>query len=386
MSSADTRKDNPEEVVEVTTALVVAPSTALATARRQAEGYRQHTKADETQRGYGNDWKRFQGWATANGVPALPATPEDVAAHVGWLADQGCSVATIERFLSAGRYYHRAVGLDVPRNATVVSETMKGIRRKVGVKPTKKAPLGIEALVEVCGRLGTDATGVRNRAMLTVGWFCALRSVNLAGIRREHVRLVRVEAEEIDDYDRPSGLILLLPGSKTDQLKKGRHVAVHAQHNETVCPVRALLEYFRAHRFASEDLIFPVSARTISRLIKRLAANPDHGHGSLREISDCEACDAVVRRFASHSLRRGIATTFARKGIPERDIMHHGGWVSERVARGYMEEATLFQNNPTKNLTGEAPASTPVPVKTTAPSTRTRRRRRRRHSRFFRER
>jgi integrase len=379
MSSTDTRKDDPEETIEVTTALVVAQSTTLATARRQAEGYRQHTKASETQRGYRNDWKRFQGWATANGVPSLPAAPEDVAAHVGWLADQGHTVATIERFLSAGRYYHRAVGLDFPRSAFVVSETMKGIRRKVGVKPTKKAPLGIEALVVVCGRLGTDAIGVRNRAMLTVGWFCALRSVSLAGIRREHVRLVRVEAEEIDDYDQPSGLILLLPGSKTDQLKKGRNVAVHAQHDETVCPVRALLVHFQANRFAPNDLIFPVSPRTISRLIKRLAANPDHGHKSLREISGCETCNPVVQRFASHSLRRGVATTFARKGTPERDIMHHGGWVSEKVARGYMEEATLFQNNPTKDLTGKSePAATrPAPQKVQVRRRKRRRRRRR---------
>jgi integrase len=381
MSSIDTRKYQPEKAVEATTAIVVVPSTALATARRQAEGYRQHTKASETQRGYRNDWKRFQGWATANGVPALPATPEDVAAHVGWLADQGCSVATIERFLSAGRYYHRAVGLDFPRNATVVSETMKGIRRKVGVKPTKKAALGIEALVEVCGRLGADAIGVRNRAMLTVGWFCALRSVSLAGIRREHVRLVRVEAGEIDDYDRPSGLILHLPGSKTDQLKKGRDVAVHAQHDETVCPVLALLIYFRANQFASDDLIFPVSARTISRLIKRLAANPDHGHRSLREISTCEACDSVVRRFASHSLRRGAATTFASKGAPERDIMRQGGWVSEKVARGYMEEATLFQDNPTKDLTGKIePSVTRLAPQKVQVRRRKRRRRRRRYA------
>lgn len=356
-----TGKNDDEPTVEVVSTgaeLAVAPSEALVAARQRADEYRQHTKASETRRGYKGDWERFLAWARANGAAPLPATPETVSLHLVWLADRGLSAGTIERFLTSARHYHQAAGFDFPRNAYVVSETLKGIRRTVGVKRTKRAPLGLKALSEACERAqrdaehrGTPDVGLQQRAMLTVGWWCMLRSVNLVAIRREHVRLVRVEDDEwIDDGDQPNGLILYLPGSKTDQLKKGRDVAVHAQEDESVCPVRALAAHFGASRFAPEDLIFPVSQRTVSRLIKRLVANPVHGHSTMREIAACEACSTAARRFASHSLRRGSATKLSREGVSDREIMRQGGWKSEKVMRGYIEDATLFENNPTKGL------------------------------------
>jgi len=364
MSSTEGEKEAGELTVEVVpagTELALAPSAALTAARQRADEYRQHTKASETQRGYRGDWARFRAWATASGAVALPATPETVSLHLVWLADRGLSVGSMERFLTSARHYHRAAGLDFPRNAFVVSETLKGIRRRVGVKRTKRAPLGLRALSEACERAQREAehcgkpdVGLQQRAMLTVGWWCMLRSANLVAIRREHVRLVRVEDDEwVDDNDQPNGLILHLPGSKTDQLKAGREVAVHAQADESVCPVRALAAHFDASRFAAEDLIFPVSSRTVSRLIKRLAANPAHGHKTMREIAACEACAMAGRRFASHSLRRGSATKLAREGVPDREIMRQGGWKSEKVMRGYIEDATLFENNPTKGFTGK---------------------------------
>lgn len=364
MSSDDTVIASASEVVEARAELVKAPSAALTAALKQADEYRRHTKAKATEGAYESDWRRFRAWATAAGVPALPATPEIISAHLSWLAEEGYSVASMERFLSAGSHFHRAAGLDFPRNAHVVAETLKGIRRRIGVKRTKKAPLGLKALAEACASVlrETEAgpeperlLGLRNRALLTVGWFCMLRSANLVAIRREHVRLVRFDADEwIDDEEAPAGLIVHLPESKTDQLKEGRDVAVHAQGDEIVCPVRALAAYLRAVPIGPEELIFPVSERTVSRLIKRLAANPAHGHKSLREISQCESCATIARRFASHSLRRGAATTQAERGVPEREIMRQGGWKNERVMRGYIEHATLFQNNPTKDLSGAA--------------------------------
>jgi integrase len=361
MSSTESAKEADEPTVEVVSAgteLVLAPSAALTAARQRADEYRRHTKASETQRGYKGDWARFLAWATASGAVALPATPETVSLHLVWLADRGLSVGTIERFLTSARHYHLAAGFDFPRNAYAVSETMKGIRRTVGVERTKRAPLGLKALSEACERAQREAehhgkpdVGLQQRAMLTVGWWCMLRSANLVAIRREHVRLVRVEDDDwVDDSDQPNGLILHLPGSKTDQLKRGRDVAVHAQADESVCPVRALAAHLDASRLAAEELIFPVSSRTVSRLIKRLAANPAHGHSTMREIAACEACATAARRFASHSLRRGSATTQARKGVANREIMHHGGWKSEKVMLGYVEDATLFENNPTKGL------------------------------------
>lgn len=357
--------------VEIVDALVVSQSSALAEDVKHVREYLGRTKAESTLKAYEDDWKRFKAWATTRGVRALPATPETVSAHLGWLASEGYSLSIITRFLSSAGHFHHAVGLDFPRNAILVSETLKGIRRGKGAQQTKKAPLGLEALTTTCRRVLAEAAhrgepdvGLRNRAMLTVGWFCMLRSANLVAIRREHVQFV------------PEGLTLYLPSSKTDQLKKGREVAVHIQWDKTVCPTAALTEYFEAVRFAPGDLIFPVSERTVTRLVKRLVADPEHGHKSLREIDQCVVCGETVRRFGSHSLRRGSATELAERGTERRGIMRQGGWKNEQVMDGYVEHATLFKNNPTKGLTDKP--EPPAPPAHVLVRSRNRRRRRRR--------
>lgn len=376
-------KDTPtESEAELVDDLVVAPSFALAADVRSAQEYLGHTRGNATLLAYKDSWKRFVAWAKSRGVEPLPASAEVVSLHLGWLAKEGYSVSTIERFLSAAGYYHRAAHQDFPRTAYVVSETLKGIRHTIGVKRVRKAPLGLELLADACTRLrhGVEGLGETERALrarqvalLTVGWWCTLRGDNLVSIRREHVRLVRRETG-LDDAVQPNGLILHLPRSKTDQIQEGRDLGVYAQEDARVCPVRALLDLFEVQPFEPEELIFPISKRTITRLIKKLITNPEHKH-SVRNIKDCKACSEAVRRFGSHSLRRGSATTFANEGAPEREIMRHGGWKTEKVARSYMDQGTLFENNPTKNL-AKAPQTAPTQAVLVQPSKLKKKRRR----------
>lgn len=374
------------EVVAVDAgALVKASSAAHAVSLSRAREFRRHTRADKTEKAYAGAWSRFRAWGAANGVPTLPTSPEIVEMYAGHLASEGCRISTLEQFLSAGTYYHRASGYDFPRSTPGVRETLKGIRKKMGLGRVKRAPLGLADLAAACERI----ENLRDRALLTVGWFCALRSASLIAIRREHVRLVRVVRDNpIDDDQNPNGLIIHLPRSKTDQQGEGDDVAAVAQDVESVCPVRALVAYFVANKFEPNDLIFPMSERTVSRRVKRLVTNAEHGHKTMREIEACASCAATAKRFGSHSLRRGVATGMAQAGAGEREIMRQGKWTSEKVARGYMDDATLFVNNPTKGLSARLVPPKPVvapqvPEKSTVQS---RRRRRRRRSLFTRER
>lgn len=374
-----TSLETSAELVQV----VPGPSAALVAAVRRAEEYGRQTRAERTEKAYASDWRRFEAWATDTDAPTLPAHPAVVAAHLSWLADEGYSASSIERALAGVAHYHKVAGYDFERGAPVIARALDGIRRRIGTRRVKKAPLGLRALADICAR----DIGSRSRALLTVGWFCMLRSDNLVAIRREHVRFVRFEGEElVDDEGRPEGLIVHLPGSKTDQRKEGRDIAVHAQTDRSVCPVAALSAYLREHAFKPEELIFPLSRSTVSRLVKRLVADPSHGHKTLREIAQCTSCSNVAHRFASHSLRRGSATKYAQDGVAERDIMRHGGWKTERVLRGYIEHATLFQNNPTKVEAAPvaAPRAAPPPTAVAVaskPRVRPRRRRRARRSR-----
>lgn len=343
-------------------ALAVAPSAELAAAFEASAVFRKEARSARTRAAYESDWKRFKGWAAQHRARSLPASPETVASYLGWLGTEGYSVSTIERFLSAATVYHHAADFDFPRGARVVKSTLKGIknnRAEEGLLPTKKTALPLELLTMAFERLIVEAAteserrvSLRRRAMLAVGWFCTLRGNNLVRIRRKDVRFARVgeKGRFFETSSGANGIIIHLPRSKTDQEGKGERVSAHAQPNELVCPVRLLESYFKETSFAPNDLIFPVNERTVSRLVKRIVANPDHRHKTMKQITECKECAENARLFASHSLRRGSATEFAANGSQERHIMKHGKWKNERIARGYMDDADLFINNPTKDL------------------------------------
>jgi integrase len=50
-------------------------------------------------------------------------------------------------------------------------------------------------------------------------------------------------------------------------------------------------------------------------------------------------------QFAGHSLRAGLATAAAAAGVSERAIMNQTGDRSVVVARRYIREGSLFQEN-----------------------------------------
>ena len=307
-------------------------SAALVRAVQRAEEYGRAAKAAATQTAYAGDWKRFCGWVEGMGATALPADPEIVAGYLAHLADEQYGISTIERVLSAVRFYHKQAGRDWYRGHPAVAATLEGIRRDIGTEHIGKTPIGLELLAAL-----VDGLSLRDRALLTIGFFGSLRSANLVAIELGHVNF------------RPEGVVIHLPTSKTDQRKQGRDVAIHYQPNRSVCSVVALEAYLAASGI-TEGRIFPVSRRYVTRLVKRAVANPDHEHAGLREVEQCAECAARSRSFASHSLRRGFATSAAKDGVAGEAIMRQGGWKSERTMRGYIEYATPFENNATKDL------------------------------------
>ena len=98
------------------------------------------TRAVATLRAYRADWADFTVWCQMLGVEPLPAAPAVLAAYLSELAQPGddrrpAAVATIERRLSAIAQAHRVAGLASPRRDPLVAETLRGVRRLLGVAP-----------------------------------------------------------------------------------------------------------------------------------------------------------------------------------------------------------------------------------------------------------
>lgn len=298
-----------------------------------AAGFASKGKAESTLKVYRRDWSAFAAWCDARGLQSLPAAPEAVALYITHLAQQDRKPATIERKLVGISQAHKHGRLPSPTTAVVVRETLKGIRRSLGVAQEQKAPLAVSELRRVLDVLPGRLLGVRDRALLLVGFAGAFR-------RSELVRFDVGDCAFVDD-----GAILTLRYSKTDQEGEGRLVGLPFGSTPDVCPVRSLRRWLDASG---------IEVGSIFRPIDRWA------HVGVNRLSDAAVAKIVKRyvavagmdasRFAGHSLRAGFATAAAKAGKSERAIMAQTGHRSVAMVRKYIRDGSLFNENAASGL------------------------------------
>jgi integrase len=285
--------------------------------------------AENTWRGYRSDWEHFTTWCVAHGRSALPAEPATIALYLAGNADL-LRVATLQRRLAAISRAHRAIGLASPTSMSnpIVSETWKGIRRSKGVAQTGKAALLTADLRQMLAAIPSGLIGIRDRALLLLGFAGAFR-------RSE---LVALNVEDLDF--REEGLVIGLRRSKTDQEGQGREVGIPYGSDPSTCPYRNTRAWLRASAIEQGSLFRRVdrhgrigperlSDKGVALIVKRYAA----------------AIGRDASQFAGHSLRAGLVTSAAMAGASERSIMAQTGHRSVGMVRRYVRSCSLFQDN-----------------------------------------
>jgi integrase len=292
-----------------------------------ARGFAAEAKSQRTRRAYGGEVGAFASWCAGAGLEALPATGRTVALYLTHMAEKGRKPAGIELALAAIAQAHKAAGFESPRTAAEVQEVRRGIRRSLGVAPAQKAPVLVSDLKAMLKALPDALVGLRDRALLLVGFSGAFR-------RSELIALDVADLSFTDD-----GLEITLRRSKTDQESEGRKVGIPFGSTPETCPVRSLRAWLEASA-ATEGPVFRevtrhgrskgrLTAQSVALAVKRAA----HAAG----------LDPV--RFSGHSLRAGLATSAARAGKSERAIMAQTGHRSEKMVRRYIRDASLFTDN-----------------------------------------
>ncbi len=161
--------------------------------------------------------------------PALPADPAAISVYLTFLAGHGARVGTMSRRLSAIRFAHRLRDLPDPTEAARVVAVWEGIRRIHGAPPEQAAPLmppELFAVLDACpqtrhwktkGRAAQpDLAGLRDRALILVGFVAALRRSELVGLDVDAVAA------------HPNGLVVTIRRSKTNQTGEAEHVVLPA--------------------------------------------------------------------------------------------------------------------------------------------------------------
>jgi integrase len=170
--------------------------------------------------------------------------------------------------------------------------------------------------------------GLRNRALLLLGFAGAFRRTELVSLNRGDL-----------DFQR-NGLVVTVRRSKTDQEGKSRRVGIPFGSTEQTCPVRAVQRWLEAAEIARgalfravdrHDSVSPdrLSDRAVARLVKE--------HAELIGLDPA--------RYAGHSLRAGLATSAADGGASDRVIMRTTGHKSVLMVNRYVREGRLFREN-----------------------------------------
>lgn len=286
------------------------------------------SRAKNTIRAYRSDFADFEDWCAGRGLLSLPARPETVAAY---LADRAGDLrpSTLARRLAAISAVHRAAGFGgISVREEPIRSVWAGIRRTKGTAPAQKTPLRVEELRCIVEALPRALGGLRDRALLLLGFAGAFRRSELVAL-------------DVDDLEFvPQGLVVRVKRSKTDQEGEGRRIAIPRGRKEATCPVRAVQVWLEASKITAGPVFRPIdrhgnirptrlSDRAVALIVKRAAA----------------ACGLDPARYSGHSLRAGLATSAAAAGAEERLIMTQTGHKSERIVRRYIREGDLFHKN-----------------------------------------
>jgi integrase len=256
--------------------------------------------AASTRTTYASAWRSWETWCRRRGLLPLPADPDALAAYLTERAETGLCNGTLDGDCAAIAHRHRQEGFGDPTAVAVVRRVRRGLRRILGTAPRRQAhPLTVAELAQIVASIAESRIGIRDRAVLLLGYAAALRPSEIAAL---HLADISVGHH---------GLLVTIRRSKTDQERQGQMVGVAAGLHAATDPIRAIRVWL-ALRPAGPGPLFtrvpatrPITSegigpRTVSDLVRNRAAA-----GGLGDLG-----------VTGHSLRAGHATTAAVNGAP----------------------------------------------------------------------
>lgn len=299
----------------------------LAALDTASDSHAQAQRPDNTTRAYAADWKAWEGFCAQLQIPPTAATRGTLRAFVDYLwTRQHAAYSTIDRRLAGVTVTLRqqySVIVD-PEATKAARELLKDYRKKAEAaeEPTRgrgKAPaMRLDDLRRIVSLCDTDIFGLRDRAMLLLGFAIAARRAELAGLRLRNIR------------DDDNGLLVHVAVSKTDP----RTVPVPNAQDPTMCPVRAWKAWTAAANIVDPD-------RHAFRRIHHTGKVQPNGLSPQRAgdlITAAGLRAGYEELFTGHSVRSGLATEARRAGKDRKAIAAITGHADgSKVLDGYMQ-------------------------------------------------
>ena len=278
------------------------------------------------------------------GLPATLPDPEAVGLYPASQVERGgaeLSVPTLERRLSGIAWRYRQLGEPLAIRDRHIATVLAGIRRRHARPPLQEGTVLADELLAMLAVLDMDLRGLRDRAILAIGF--------AGGLRRSEIVGLDCGAGQTEDGSGwieifSEGALLTIRG------KTGwREVEIGRGSRPDTCPVALLETWMRLGRIARGPLFRAVarknggvgSERLTDKHVVRLVKTCALAAGLRGDLAEGERRLA----FAGHSLRAGLASSAQ---IEEAHVQKHLGHASAEMTRRYQRKRDRFKINLTK--------------------------------------
>lgn len=296
-------------------------------------------KAPSTRIAYESDWKQFAKWASSVGIEIEPATESSVVAYIVYLSKLGLKPSSINRKITSISQIHLDNGHKRPVGQ-LVRNAYKGICRLKGTTRRRARPVTWAILSRMMSHIPDNSIGIRDRALLLVGFAGAFRRSELVAIDGEHLEFV------------DEGLVISQTHSKTNQSGELRKVAIPFVDIEGRCPVKAMRALIDDLEVCSGPVFLSLGSSGRSRGSWRGYRRLNASYVSKLVKNYAEMCGYPPWEFSGHSLRAGFATSAAAAGSSSTSIMARTGHKSFAVFANYVRDGRLFRGHPLTSIVG----------------------------------
>ena len=303
---------------------------------RQLADAAMDSHSPSTRRNYTAAWQRFSLWAGQEGLDAIPALPETVAAYLAKRAADGLAPATLRLDRAAIRYHHLEAGHMNPGDSEGVRRVLRGLVRRAareGRSPRQAAALTAGALDAIRATAHLPRTGpggqterpatARRRGRVDVALVSVMRDAMLR--RSEAAALTWSDVELSGD----GSARVTVRRSKTDQDGAGATLYVGRR------AAAALREIRRSGTPPGSPVFGLRSGRAVSNRIAAAAR-----------------AAGLAGNFSGHSPRIGMARDLVASGAGLAAVQVAGRWASAQMP-AYYARAELAGNGAVARFYGE---------------------------------
>ena len=260
---------------------------------------------------------------------SLPFSSMVVAEYLTDLKLKGSTKGAIDSALAALKWVHSFVpGINKSNNPMMdefLSKITSGVRREMGKPRNQKEPMTGEMVRQVIDASNLeDLVDLRNCLVISFAYNLLLRHDEFS-----HVSLAHITKEK-------SGFKILIPKSKTDKYRNGKHVFL-AQNSDLRSTSGLFESYLGKTKLTlgmNHFLFCPLKRHNDAWT----TANSILSYSSFRDIIKRSVMKIGLNsdNFSTHSCRAGGATDLAPH-VTEHELLTTGRWADSRSIRSYVD-------------------------------------------------